>query len=108
MTTENNLPNCWEIMNCGREEDGHKTHEQGECIASKLKLGHSCWAVAGTLCRGKVEGSVAKKIGFCTKCKVFKLYNQVTGTFGDYIMALYPEENQTYTEIMMKERDGHS
>ncbi len=43
------LLNCWEIMKCGRQKGGKKVNELGECIASKEGMGHSCWAVAGTL-----------------------------------------------------------
>ena len=58
---DNGLPNCWEIISCGREKGGDKVAELGECVASTRGMGHSCWAVAGTLCglksRGRLHGS---------------------------------------------------
>ena len=56
------LENCWEILNCGRERGGPNVMELGECIAAKQGLGHSCWAIAGTLCGGTVQGRGAEKI----------------------------------------------
>ena len=59
--------NCWEFKKCGRQPGGAKTQELGECPAStNVKAdgmnsgkngGRSCWAIAGTLCGGKVQGS---------------------------------------------------
>ena len=70
--------NCWEFFECGREPDGKKSKELGICPASvKTELdgvndgtnaGRSCWAVAGTLCEGEVQGSYAQKLGNCLKC----------------------------------------
>jgi len=96
------LPNCWEIMQCGREADGAKMDELGECIASREGLGHSCWAIAGTLCGGKVQGTVAQKIGFCTTCAIYKLYNRSRGTKGKGVIAMFPDEESKYIEMMLK------
>ena len=98
----NKLPNCWEIENCGREKGGHKVEELGECIASKEGLGHSCWAIAGTLCGGEVQGTVAQKIGYCTNCPVHKLYNRSLGKHGQEIASQYPEEEAKYIKMMLK------
>ena len=46
------LKNCWEMRGCGRERGGSRAKDLGECIASREQLGHSCWAIAGTLCGG--------------------------------------------------------
>ena len=67
------LLNCWEIKKCGRQKAGKKVYKFGECIASKEGMGHSCWAVAGTLCFDKIQGTFAQKIGFCTSCEVYHL-----------------------------------
>jgi len=99
---KNTLPNCWEIENCGREKGGSKVEEFGECIASKEGLGHSCWAIAGTLCGGEVQGTVAQKIGYCTTCVIHKRYNRSLGKQGKEIGSQYPEEERKYIQMMLK------
>ena len=96
------LPNCWEITGCGRENEGVNMEEFGECIASREKLGHSCLAIAGTLCGGEVQGSVAQKIGFCTSCGVHKLYNRSRGEKGQEVIAMFPEEESKYITLMLQ------
>ncbi len=54
--------NCWEFKNCGREKGGLKASELGICPAFP-DHGRDCWAVAGTLCGGKVQGTTAEKLG---------------------------------------------
>lgn len=70
--------NCWDFFECGREPGGRKTTELGTCpAAAKTELdgvndgkngGRSCWAIAGTLCEGNVQGTYAQKLGNCLKC----------------------------------------
>ena len=96
------LLNCWEIKKCGRQNGGIKVSELGECIASKEGMGHSCWAVAGTLCDGKIQGTTAQKNGYCTSCEVYQIYNRSKGALGKRIMTTYPEEKAKYYKIMMK------
>jgi len=70
--------NCWEFFECGREPNGKKARELGVCpAAAKKELdrvndgtngGRSCWAIAGTLCEGEVQGTYAQKLGNCLKC----------------------------------------
>jgi len=103
---EQRLLNCWEIENCGREEGGSRVKELGECIASKEEMGHSCWIIAGTLCGGKVQGSLAQKNGFCTSCNVYKLYNRSSGKQGKEISCYYPEENEKYKKIILKKNNS--
>ncbi len=52
---------CWEKLNC---------HQTG-CPSHGYK-DEKCWTVAGTFCRGKVQGVHAQKIGDCRKCVVYK------------------------------------
>jgi hypothetical protein len=95
--------NCWEIKKCERHKDGKKMHELGECIAAKKEMGHSCWAVAGTLCGNKkIQGTTAQKIGYCTSCEVYETYNRSTGKLGKLVRTTYPEEDARYYKIMMK------
>jgi hypothetical protein len=74
--------NCWEVKKCGREPGGAKTAELGIChAATEIKLngtnegknaGRACWAVTGTLCGGKVQGSFAAKMSNCLECEFYK------------------------------------
>ena len=75
--------NCWEYKKCGREPGGAKVKELGVCPAAiEIRVngincgkfgGRACWAVAGTLCEGKVQGSFAIKVRDCMNCEFFKL-----------------------------------
>jgi len=74
--------NCWETKKCGREVGGAKVVELGVCpAASENKLnnvnngkngGRACWALAGTLCGGTVQGSFASKLTNCMTCDFYK------------------------------------
>lgn len=74
--------NCWEFKQCGREQGGLKSRELGVCpaaIADKAdginrgeKGGRACWAISGTLCGGKVQGTLATKIGNCMACDFYQ------------------------------------
>lgn len=97
---DNRLPNCWEIVNCGREKGGDKVGELGECVASREGLGHSCWVVAGTLCDGEVKGTLALKLGLCNVCEVFQLYNRLQGSRRKEVVAHCPEEESHYLHFM--------
>ena len=76
-----NKNNCWEIKNCGREPGGPKVAEFGVCKAASdvsfnglnggVNGGRICWAVAGTLCGGKVQGTFAEKRNTCISCDIF-------------------------------------
>jgi len=96
------LLNCWEIKKCGRHKGGKKIDELGECIVSREEMGHSCWAVGGTLCGGTIQGTTAKKIGFCTSCEVYEIYNRSRGELGRLVKTTYPEEDARYYSIMME------
>lgn len=73
--------NCWEAKKCGREKGGAKAHELGICpvtIAVKLdgvhggkNAGRACWVVAGSLCKGELQGTFAKKFENCEKCDFY-------------------------------------
>lgn len=75
--------NCWEYIQCGREPQGTKTGESGVCPASEdssfdginsgKQAGRICWAVAGTLGKGKRQGSFAEKRSTCLQCNFYKM-----------------------------------
>ncbi len=62
--------NCWEVKNCGREGGGQKAAELGVCPAYS-DHGHSCAALDGTLCGGKVQGTFAEKLRNCIGCDFY-------------------------------------
>jgi hypothetical protein len=95
------LKQCWEIKNCGRSNGGPKVAEFGECIASKEGLGHSCWAIAGTLCGGKVQGTTAQKENNCMQCDVYKLYHRTVGSAGKLVATAFPAEQQKFNALLM-------
>jgi len=76
-------PNCWEFKKCGREVGGATVSELAVCPAATEPRtnginngkngGRACWALAGTLCGGKVQGSFAAKVGNCMKCEFYQL-----------------------------------
>lgn len=76
-------PNCWEFMGCGREPGGEKAAELGVCPAADDQsydginggkcAGRICWAVAGTCCGGRVQGSFAEKRASCLSCDFYRL-----------------------------------
>jgi predicted Ser/Thr protein kinase len=78
--------NCWEYHHCGREPGGKKVSELGLCpaavddsysgINSGINGGRFCWAVAGTLCGGKVQGSFAEKRSSCITCDFFRMVRE--------------------------------
>ncbi|MEW6221447.1 MAG: two-CW domain-containing protein [Thermodesulfobacteriota bacterium] len=81
--------NCWEFKKCGREKGGAKTGELGVCPASiEARVhgvnggrngGRGCWALAGTLCGGKIQGTFATKLGNCMSCDFYKVVKQEEG-----------------------------
>jgi hypothetical protein len=55
--------NCWEILECGKEQS---------CPAYP-DHGRDCFAVAGTMCRGAMQGAYDEKISMCRQeCGFFK------------------------------------
>jgi hypothetical protein len=81
--------NCWEFKKCGREEGGAKVAELGVCPAALVARadglnsgkngGRSCWAIAGTLCGGTVQGTFATKLPNCLKCEFYQLVGAEEG-----------------------------
>ncbi len=78
--------NCLEYKKCGREPGGQDTGEFGICPASTEKrlhgvhgginAGRACWVVAGTFCRGEVQGTFAKKYKNCEVCDFYRLVRE--------------------------------
>jgi hypothetical protein len=93
--------NCWEVKKCGREPGGAKEKELGVCKAAiELRTnginngkngGRACWAITGTLCGGKVQGSFAEKLGNCMTCPFYQQVGMEEGP-----------EHQSSKEILAK------
>ena len=74
--------NCWENKKCGRQPGGARVAELGVCVAATERRlqgvndgtagGRACWAISGTLCGGKVQGSFAAKLPSCMSCDFYK------------------------------------
>lgn len=74
--------NCWEFKGCGRQPGGEKVAELGVCPAAISQKadginngtngGRACWCVAGTFCKGEVQGTFSSKIINCMKCDFFQ------------------------------------
>jgi len=77
-------------MECGREPGGKNAEELGACpavgdrsfngINSGKCGGRFCWAVTGTLCGGKIQGSFAEKRDTCINCDFYKRVQAEEGT----------------------------
>jgi hypothetical protein len=89
---------------CERHEGGAKVQEFGVCIASREGMGHSCWMIAGNLCGGTVQGTVAIKENNCMSCEVYKLYHRQIGTQGQEIRMLFPAEQKKYIEHLLNRK----
>ncbi len=55
---------CWDISHCPMEM-------RRNCPAWEFQLGHLCWFVNGTFCRGEVQENWRQKIKLCRECDVF-------------------------------------
>jgi len=77
-------------MKCGREAGGARAAQLGLCPAAVdtsfdglncgKNAGRICWAVAGTFCSGKVQGTFAEKRDSCISCDFFRLVQRKEGT----------------------------
>jgi len=81
--------NCWDFKKCGRQPGGAKVSELGVCpVATEVRTngmnsgrngGRVCWAIAGSLCGGQVQGSFVSKLGNCMKCEFYQLVGMEEG-----------------------------
>lgn len=82
--------NCWEYHRCGREPGGKNVLTLGICPAAIDKsydginsgkcAGRFCWAIAGTFCEGKIQGTYAEKQTSCQDCDFFNIVLAEEGT----------------------------
>lgn len=81
--------NCWEVIQCGRQQNGEQANELGVCPAAAtstcdgvnegIKGGRFCWTVSGTFCSGKEEDTFTKKFMNCLNCSFLKQVNEEEG-----------------------------
>lgn len=96
--------NCWEFMKCGREPGGENTEKLGICPATlsgdydginKGKFrGRFCWAVTGTFCDGKIQGTFSQKLRSCIECEFLKRVNEEE----DRYFTLTPQDSEKSTK----------
>lgn len=60
---------CWEFKKCGREKGGVNVEELGVCPVYP-DHGTHCAHIAGTFCKGEVQGTFAQKKD-CRYCSFF-------------------------------------
>ena len=70
--------NCWEFKNCGRGPGSKPacpaaTETRANGVNRGVNGGRVCWAVAGTLCGGRQQGTYAVKLETCLRCDFCKL-----------------------------------
>jgi len=81
------IPTCWRAKNCTAED-----------CPSYGKEHVRCWLIAGTYCRGEVQGRFAQKLGDCAKCEVYKAsierdpINEIGENFNSLMWALREKE----------------
>lgn len=62
--------NCWDVMNCPKER-------MKACPAFTQEKGKDCWTVAGTRCKGEVQGTMVEKYYECCQCAFYQFANRV-------------------------------
>ena len=70
------------MKGCGRQPGGEHVRDFGICPASlEIRLdgvhgganaGRACWVVAGTFCRGEVQGTFGQKYENCETCDFYQ------------------------------------
>jgi hypothetical protein len=75
-------------MLCGKEPDGlycecgvcpAATNEEFDKIHGGHNAGRACWAIAGTVCEGRVQDTLAKKYKKCGQCDFYTIVKQEEG-----------------------------
>ena len=82
------MKNCWEYMKCGREPGGKKVEEM-DGVNNGRSSGRFCWTVAGTYCKGKIQGIFAQKLKDCIQCPFYKKVEEEEGRY----LKLTPSKN---------------
>jgi len=92
--------NCWEALKCGRGpgESGQRCpaamDASADGVNGGVNGGRICWAIAGTLCDGRPEGTQANNLASCLGCHFFRQVVEEEGLV--WFKLLKP--GQTYTQ----------
>ena len=75
--------NCWENLECGREEGGANIGSLGVCPASTFTKangfaggkngGRGCAYITGTYCSGEIQGAYRDKLKECVDCGFYNM-----------------------------------
>ena len=68
--------NCWDVMDCHKIDCPAKDEHRLEGVHGGKAAGRACWVVAGTRCRGEVQGEYAQKQQNCSSCKFYLLVRE--------------------------------
>jgi len=61
---------CWAVKKCPPER-------KNQCSAWKLKAGHLCWFINGTICEGVPQDTWEQKMKICKKCEMFQFFKKL-------------------------------
>jgi len=85
---DEHIPTCWKLKNC----------KHIECPVYGME--HlRCWLIAGTFCRGEVQGHFAHKLGNCSNCIVYQTalahspVSEIGENFNSLMWVLREKEN---------------
>lgn len=83
--------NCWEFNKCNRVPGKDcacgldvcptALDKSKDSINNGNAAGRCCWRAAGTLCGGKVQGTLARKLESCEECPFFQKVRDEEGNF---------------------------
>jgi hypothetical protein len=100
-------PNCWEFKKCGRQPGGANVSEMGVCPSATLEEadstnggkngGRICWAIVGTFCGGKVQGTAAEKRCSCVSCEFYRKVREEEGSSFQVIKKFGQREVSPFT-----------
>lgn len=105
--------NCWEYKKCERGPNGSKVDLLGICPAAINKEsngvnngsngGRICWAIAGTLCEGRLQGTFALNRENCIFCDFYSL---VRNEEGEEFEALAPDQKNIFKKELKSSIHG--
>ena len=81
--------NCWQAKACGRQPGGENVEALGVCPAAAPnefddvnqgeRAGRFCWAIVGTFCLGREQGTFAMKLLDCIRCDFLQQVQEEQG-----------------------------
>jgi signal transduction histidine kinase len=90
------LVRCWEVKQCGQET----------CPSYGNQDNLRCWEVAGTFCKGEIQGIFAQKLESCSQCEVFQAAREDSilnlGETFNLMMNILEDRKTKLTEALCK------